>query len=121
MVSAGQRIFDGTIDVLASDDFRNNNPRYQGENLSANRQRFTPLIKLSEDLGVTPAQLSLAWLLHQGDNIIPIPGTRKYERVMENANAAEVNFSPETVRKISGWPPPAGLWDNRCCKKRYRI
>jgi aryl-alcohol dehydrogenase-like predicted oxidoreductase len=91
----------GTIDTLAADDFRNNNPRFQGENLAGNKQRFAPLMSIAEEFGLTGAQLSLAWLLHQGDDIIPIPGTRRPERVAENINAANVILNPEIVEKIS--------------------
>jgi aryl-alcohol dehydrogenase-like predicted oxidoreductase len=96
----------GTIDVLGADDFRNNNPRYQGENLAANKQRFAPLMKLAEELDISAAQLSLAWLLHQGQDIIPIPGTRQPDRVTENAGAAEIILSPEIVQKISDLAAP---------------
>ncbi|UCD89269.1 MAG: aldo/keto reductase [Desulfobacterales bacterium] len=96
----------GTVDALAADDFRNNNPRFQGDNLKANKQRFAPLIKEAEELGITTAQLSLAWLLHQGEDIIPIPGSRKRDRVSENADAAEVILSPDTVEKISKLAAP---------------
>jgi aryl-alcohol dehydrogenase-like predicted oxidoreductase len=96
----------GTIDVLGADDFRNNNPRYQGENLAANKQRFAPLMKLAEELDISAAQLSLAWLLHQGQDIIPIPGTRQPDRVTENARAAEIILSPEIVQKISDLAAP---------------
>ena len=96
----------GTVDKLSAEDFRNNNPRFQGENLQANRQRFEPLMKLAGEIGVTPAQLSLAWLLHQGDDIIPIPGTRKQERVTENAKATQIELRPETVAKISDLAAP---------------
>ena len=102
----GSGFLTGPIDVLAANDFRNNNPRYQGENLKANKQRFAPLMKLAEELGITSAQLSLAWLLHQGEDIIPIPGTRKRERVTENGKAAEVILSPEVVEKISALAAP---------------
>jgi aryl-alcohol dehydrogenase-like predicted oxidoreductase len=97
----GSGFLTGTVEGLASDDFRINNPRYQDENLTVNRQRFAPLMKMAGELGITPAKLSLAWLLHQGDDIIPIPGTRNRERVAENAKAGEVEFSPEIVAEIS--------------------
>ncbi len=97
----GSGFLTGTVDVLASEDFRNNNPRYQGENFAENKQRFSPLMKLADEYGITAAQLSLAWLLHQGDDIIPIPGTRNIERVIENRKAVEVDLSTETVKKIS--------------------
>jgi aryl-alcohol dehydrogenase-like predicted oxidoreductase len=92
--------------AVGADDFRNNNPRYQADNLTANKQRFAPLMKLAEELGITAAQLSLAWLLHQDENTIPIPGTRNRERVTENANAAEIVLNPETVQKISKLAAP---------------
>jgi aryl-alcohol dehydrogenase-like predicted oxidoreductase len=55
---------------------------------------------LAKSLGITPAQLALAWLLHQGDAIVPIPGSRKTERVSENAAAANVRLSPDALRQI---------------------
>ncbi|MGE5247760.1 MAG: aldo/keto reductase, partial [Verrucomicrobiota bacterium] len=70
-----------------------NNPRYAGENLRTNRNRFAPLMHLASELDVTPAQLALAWLLHQGQDIFPIPGTRRSERVDENANAAHIHLN----------------------------
>ena len=91
----------GTIDSLGAEDFRNNNPRFQGENLAANRQRFAPLLNLADEIGITAAQLSLAWLLHQGEDIIPIPGTRNPDRVTENATAADVVLEPDTLVNIS--------------------
>jgi aryl-alcohol dehydrogenase-like predicted oxidoreductase len=102
----GAGFLTGTVDSLAADDFRNNNPRFQGENLAANRDRFAPLMDLAEQIGVTPAQLSLAWLLHQGDDIVPIPGTRKRERVTENAGAADIVLTPEIMERISGLAAP---------------
>ncbi len=97
----GAGFLTGTVDELAADDFRNNNPRFQGENLRTNRDRFAPLMDVAKEIGVTPAQLSLAWLMHQGDDIIPIPGTRNNERVTENAKAADITLAPEVVEKIS--------------------
>ena len=96
----------GTVEQLAEDDFRNNNPRYQGENLTTNQQRYAPLMDLAQELGITPAQLSLAWLLHQGEDVIPIPGTRKPARVLENTQAADVVLSPELTEKISALAKP---------------
>ncbi len=96
----------GTIDTFGEDDFRNNNPRFQGDNFAANRQRFAPLMELAAELGITAAQLSLVWLLHQGEDIIPIPGTRSRERVTENAQAADIKFDAETLDKISKLAAP---------------
>ena len=96
----------GTIDALGDDDFRNNNPRFQGDNFEANKQRFAPLMELASDLGISAAQLSLAWLLHQGDDIIPIPGTRSQQRVTENARSADIALDAETLEKISELAAP---------------
>lgn len=102
----GSGFLTGTISSLPEDDFRNNNPRFQGDNFKANTQRFAPLIALAEELDVTPAQLSLAWLLHQGDHIIPIPGTRKPERLTENANATQIDLTPQILEKIGSIAMP---------------
>jgi len=97
----GSGFLTGTVNTLAADDFRNNNPRYQDQNLKTNQDRFAPLLSLAEALGITPAQLSLAWLLHQGNDIIPIPGTRKKERVTENLQAADVSLESDAIAKIA--------------------
>ncbi len=97
----GSGFLTGAVEQPAQDDFRSNNPRYQGENLAANRERFAPLLEISRELAVTPAQLALAWLLHQGEDIIPIPGTRKPGRVSENMEAADITLSNAIVEKIS--------------------
>ena len=102
----GSGFLTGTVENLASDDFRNNNPRYQDENFAANKARFAPLMQLAEELDITPAQLALAWLLHQGEDIIPIPGTRKQSRVTENAAAAEMILISDTIRQISALAAP---------------
>jgi aryl-alcohol dehydrogenase-like predicted oxidoreductase len=101
----GSGFLTGTVNQLAKDDFRNHNPKYTGENLKANTDRFAPLMDLAKNLHITPAQLALAWLLHQGDNIVPIPGSRKKERVAENAGAANVHLSAEVLKQINEIAP----------------
>lgn len=98
----------GEVRQLSEDDFRQNNPRYAGENLNINRDRFAPLMELAKDFRITPAQLALAWLLHQGEDIIPIPGTRKTDRLDENAASANVKLDAETLEQIDEIAP-AGL------------
>ena len=98
----------GEVRQLSEDDFRQNNPRYAGENLNINRDRFAPLMELAKDFRITPAQLALAWLLHQGEDIIPIPGTRKTYRLDENAASANVKLDAETLAQIDEIAP-AGL------------
>lgn len=102
----GSGFLTGTVKNLTSDDFRNNNPRYQGENFNANKAHFAPLLQVAEELDVTPAQLALAWLLHQGEDIVPIPGTRKQSRVTENAAAADIVLSSESIDRISSLAAP---------------
>ncbi|MDJ0945586.1 MAG: aldo/keto reductase [Kiloniellales bacterium] len=92
--------------ALDEGDFRQNNPRFAGDNLAANRDRFAPLMDLAEELGISPAQLALAWLLHQGEDIVPIPGTRRRERIDENAQAAKLRLTPETLERIDSLARP---------------
>jgi aryl-alcohol dehydrogenase-like predicted oxidoreductase len=95
----------GTVNQLGADDFRRNNPKYAGENLKTNTDRFAPLLRLARELNITPAQLALAWLLHQGENTVPIPGSRKQERVSENAAAASIHLSAGILKQISEAAP----------------
>lgn len=95
----------GTVDTLSQDDFRQNNPRYTGNNIEANRNRFAPLMDLAKDMDITPAQLALAWLLHQGKDIFPIPGSRKISRVEENAKALDVKLDSQLMETIDNIAP----------------
>jgi aryl-alcohol dehydrogenase-like predicted oxidoreductase len=104
----------GTVDALGGNDFRVHNPKYAGDNLETNRDRFAPLMALARQLEITPAQLALAWLLHQGPQVVPIPGTRKETRIDENAAAAAVKLDTDTLGKIDrlapvGWATGAPL------------
>lgn len=102
----GSGFLTGTVADLDRNDFRNNNPRFAGRNLAANRDRFAPLLQLAQELGVTAAQLALAWLLHGGEDIFPIPGTRRPDRIDENAKAASVQLSSTILQKIDGLARP---------------
>ena len=95
----------GSADTLAEDDFRNNNPRFVGDDGKANRDRFAPLKKIAEGLGITSAQLALAWLLHQGDDVHAIPGSRKAARVDENSAAEDIALPAETLAEIDRLMP----------------
>ena len=88
-------------DELAEDDFRRTQPRFQGENLEANMRIVAKIREIAEEKGITPAQLALAWVLAQGDDIVPIPGTKRRTYLEENAKAAEVELSREDVERIS--------------------
>lgn len=97
----GSGFLTGTVSNLDKNDFRQRNPRYAGQNLAANVGRFAPFMAVAQELGVTPAQLALAWLLSQGHDIVPIPGTRRAERIEENAKAAAIRLTPETLGRIN--------------------
>jgi aryl-alcohol dehydrogenase-like predicted oxidoreductase len=104
----GSGFFAGSADTIGarSEDFRNNAPRFKPENLAANRDRYAPLRQLASALGITPAQLALAWLLHQGNDIVPIPGTRTPSHLDENILATSVTLDPETLTQIDTVAPP---------------
>jgi aryl-alcohol dehydrogenase-like predicted oxidoreductase len=102
----GSGFLTGTVTSLNKDDFRQHNPRFAGENLASNRDRFTPFMAVAKELGATPAQLALAWLLHQGQDIFPIPGTRRAERVGENARAADIHLTRELLERINNLARP---------------
>ena len=82
-----------SIDDLDADDYRRFSPRFQGENFQKNLDLVERIAELAAEKGCTPAQLALAWVLAQGDDIVPIPGTKKVARLEENAAAAEVRLS----------------------------
>lgn len=96
----GSGFLSGSFDIGAN-DMRQANPRYSPQNLAANQDRFAPILAIARELGVTPAQLALAWMLHQGEDIFPIPGTRRAERVVENAGAAAIHLDAPTMARIN--------------------
>lgn len=101
----GSGFLTGAVTELTNDDFRQNNPKLAGKNFKANLERFAPLQKLAIELGLTPAQLALAWLLHQGSDIVPIPGTRKAARIDENAQAAFITLDSSSLQRIDALVP----------------
>ena len=82
------------------DDFRRNDPRYQGENFDANMQAASAVREIAQAKHATPAQVALAWLLHQGPDIVPIPGTKRRKYLDENVGAAEVTFKAEELETL---------------------
>jgi aryl-alcohol dehydrogenase-like predicted oxidoreductase len=92
---------------LAANDYRRNNPRFQGENLEANLVLADRVQELAQKKGVTAAQFALAWLLAQGDDIIPIPGTRKRSRLDENAASVQVEITEDDKRAVNELLPKA--------------
>ena len=97
-----------TVDALAADDWRRSNPRFQGEHFARNLELLEVLRTFSKARGCTPAQLALAWLLAQGSDVIPIPGTRRSTRLDENASAASLRLSEKELAGITE-ALPAGV------------
>jgi aryl-alcohol dehydrogenase-like predicted oxidoreductase len=93
------------IDDLAQDDFRRQNPRFQGENFKKNLELVARVEEIAKEHKCTPAQLALAWVLAQGDDIVPIPGTRHPKRVEENVGALDVVLSENDLRRIDAAAP----------------
>ena len=85
---------------LDPDDFRRRNPRFQGENFDRNLELVERVREIAEEKDVTPAQLALAWVLRQGDDIVPIPGTKRVRYLEENAGAAEVELRDADLARI---------------------
>ncbi|MES2570605.1 MAG: aldo/keto reductase [Verrucomicrobiota bacterium] len=85
---------------LAADDYRRNNPRFQGENFQRNLDLVERVKTIALQKGCTPAQLALAWVLAQGEEIVPIPGTKRRVYLEENLAALQVHLTPEELRQI---------------------
>jgi aryl-alcohol dehydrogenase-like predicted oxidoreductase len=96
-------------DELDPDDFRRHGPRFQGEALEHNRKLAAKVEELAAEKGCTPAQLALAWVLAQGEDVVPIPGTKRRTYLEENLAAADVELSADDLARINAEvPPPAG-------------
>ncbi len=104
----GRGFLSGTIrslDDLAADDFRRISPRFQGPNFARNLELADAVRTIATEFGATPSQIALAWVLAQGTDVIPIPGTKRVARLEENARACEIELSPEQLRRIEAVAP----------------
>lgn len=104
----GRGFLTGTIknpDDLAADDWRRNSPRFQGENFRRNLDLVTAIEELAREKQVTPAQLALAWVVAQADQVVPIPGTRSVERLEENAAALDVELTRDDLDRLGHIAP----------------
>jgi aryl-alcohol dehydrogenase-like predicted oxidoreductase len=96
------------FDDLAADDFRRTQPRFQGENFAKNLELVENIKEIAEVKGCTAAQLALAWVLAQDENLAPIPGTTKAKRIEENIGAVEVELTAEDIEAINNIFPVNG-------------
>jgi aryl-alcohol dehydrogenase-like predicted oxidoreductase len=102
-----------SIDDLDEDDYRRFSPRFQGENFQRNLDLVTRIGELAADKAVTPAQLALAWVLAQGEDIVPIPGTKRRKYLEENAGALAVKLTPKDLERIDGVVPKGAAAGSR--------
>ena len=86
---------------LAEDDWRRTNPRFKGENFARNLVLVERITEIAKDKNVTPAQLALAWVLAQGDNIVAIPGTKRRSYLEQNLGALDVALTEEDLALIN--------------------
>jgi aryl-alcohol dehydrogenase-like predicted oxidoreductase len=97
-----------TVDDFADDDWRTTNPRFTGENFQRNLAIVDEVTAIGAELGATPAQTALAWILTRGDDIAPIPGTRRVARVEENTAADAIELTTAQLERLDALRPAAG-------------
>lgn len=97
-----------TVDDFADDDWRKTNPRFTGENFQRNLRIVDEVQAIGAEIGATPAQTALAWLLTRGNDIAPIPGTRRVTRVEENTAADGIELSAAQLDRLNSLTPAAG-------------
>ncbi|HET9577866.1 MAG TPA: aldo/keto reductase [Usitatibacter sp.] len=102
-----------SIDDLAPDDWRRNSPRFQGENFRRNLRLVDEIAAMAREKGCTPSQLALAWVLAQGDDIVPIPGTKHRGYLEENVGAESLRLGREDLARISRALPPGAAAGTR--------
>jgi aryl-alcohol dehydrogenase-like predicted oxidoreductase len=87
-------------DDFADDDFRKHHPRFQGENFQKNLELVERVKEIASEKGVAAGQLALAWVMAQGDDVVPIPGTTKVKNLEENVAAADIELSDDELTRI---------------------
>jgi aryl-alcohol dehydrogenase-like predicted oxidoreductase len=102
-----------SLDALDESDFRRHNPRFQGENFEHNLELADAVRAIADEKGTTPAQLALAWVLSRGDDIVPIPGTKRRRYIEENVGAASIDLSPADLEQIEAAFPKGATAGDR--------
>ena len=105
----GRGFLTGTVkraEAYPEDDFRRGDPRWQGANFDANLRATAIVREMAEQKGATPGQLALSWLLHKGDDIVPIPGTKRRRYLEENVQAASLVFGADEIERLEAALPP---------------
>jgi len=101
-----------SMDDIEDGDFRKTNPRFEEANFAHNLRVAEEVRQIAAEAGATPAQVALAWLLAKGDDIVPIPGTKRVSRVEENVAADDVRLTADQLAKLTKVSPPAGEHHN---------
>jgi aryl-alcohol dehydrogenase-like predicted oxidoreductase len=112
----GRGLLTGTLpaaEELPADDFRRYMPRNVGENAEHNARLVAEVRRIAAAAGITPAQLSLAWLLAQGEDVVPIPGTKRLKYLEENAAAADITLTAEQLAELAAAVPPDAVRGSR--------
>jgi aryl-alcohol dehydrogenase-like predicted oxidoreductase len=104
----GRGFLTGTMPTVQDDDFRSGLPRFTAEAQQANQAIVEQVKSVAASLGATPAQVALAWCLAQGERVVPIPGTRRLERLQENAGAANLTLDDDSRARLDALPMPVG-------------
>jgi aryl-alcohol dehydrogenase-like predicted oxidoreductase len=102
-----------TFEDFEPGDYRRNSPRFQGENFQKNLDLVVRLQDMATTRGCTPSQLALAWVLRQGSDLAPIPGTKRRDRLDENLGALDLTLSPGELQELSGLFPPGAAAGTR--------
>jgi len=102
-----------TVDDLAPDDYRRNSPRFQGENFAKNLRLLDEVNAIAREKGCTASQLALAWVLAQGEDIVPIPGTKRRKYLEENVGAVEIRLGADDLARIDRALPPGAAAGTR--------
>ena len=98
---------------MDENDYRRHAPRFDEANFDANAGLVATLVTIAQELNVTPAQLALAWVLAQGDDIVPIPGTKRRTYLSENIGATEIELAPEDLARIAAAVPRGSVQGER--------
>jgi len=94
-----------SFEDLPEDDYRRGSPRFQGENFEKNLELVDKVREIADEMGAAPSQLALAWLFYQGEDVVPIPGTKRRKYLEENAAAAEIELTDEDLARIDEAAP----------------
>ena len=100
-----------SVDDLDEKDFRRRGPRFQGENFQRNLDLVAQVEAIAAEKGATPSQLALAWVLAQGDDVVPIPGTKRRAYLEENAGAVEIELTDDDLRRLDDVFPEGAAGD----------